>query len=94
MSLGRKRGDTERTEGAWLVTRADDGTTTREPLHTFDPFRAVRPRAAYGTHDPASYAAWKRERLRLERHEFGRVRAQERAFDGAATVARNDAVGR
>lgn len=88
MSRGNRQGDTSRTEGAWLVTRHADGTTTREPLHTFDPFRQVRPRAAYGTHDPVRYAAWVRERLRFQRHESGRVRAQERAFDGAATGGR------
>lgn len=67
MTAGRKPGETVRTEGAWLITRRADGTTTHEALLTFDPFREVRPRAEYGTHDAALYAAWKRERYRFER---------------------------
>lgn len=67
MTRGRRPGATIRTEGAWLATRHADGTTTREPLLTFDPFGLGRGRTHHRTLGWPRYDAWKRERMRFQR---------------------------
>lgn len=69
MGRGRQGGEMAWTEGAWLVTRQDDGTTTRARLLTFNPF--ARPGAqmasARQVTNPWRRAAWHRERVRFRR---------------------------
>ncbi len=68
MGAGRGHGQVVRTEGAWLVTKHEDGANSREPLLTFNPFA----RQGYqgdgpGTGSLRRRAAWHRERARFRR---------------------------
>jgi hypothetical protein len=89
MTAGRKPDQLSRTAGAWLVTRREDGTTSREALLTFNPFALPGHNDPDGPRDKARALAWQRERTRCRRAGLrGPVAREPRAGAGGARPPR------